>query len=85
MSIVTKKAEKMAAVEATLPNPFTFDDFLFAFQNLYPKDWQKVVREYQKHEKKIRPGKSHPMPKPEQYIRNAFHVHRSASNSAVKV
>lgn len=81
MSVIAKKAEKMAAVEESLPSPFTFDEFLAAFQKLYPKDWQKVVREYERHEKMTKPGKHHPMPDPVQYIANAFHVHRQSNNA----
>jgi len=80
MSIISKKAEKMAATASDLPSGFTFDEFLFAFQRKYQKDWEKIIREYQKHERKTKPGKNHPMPDPVQYIRNAFNVHRTSKN-----
>lgn len=78
MSVISKKAEKMAATESDLPSGFTFDEFLLAFQKKFPKDWEKIVREYQKHERKTKPGNKHPMPDPVQYIRNAFHVHHTS-------
>lgn len=81
MSVILKKTEKVASVAATLPKGFNFDNFLLAFQAQHPKDWEKVVREYQKHERKTKPGKSHPMPEPTQYLRNALNVHlKSAIN-----
>ena len=78
MSVIHKKSEKVAAVVATLPQGFCFDDFLQAFKTQYQKDWEKVVREYQKHERKTKFGKSHPMPEPTQYLRNALTVHLRA-------
>ncbi len=78
MSVIQNKSEKIAAVVASLPQGFGFDDFLRAFQAQYQKDWEKVVREYQKHQRKTKPGKSHPMPEPTQYLRNALNVHLKA-------
>lgn len=75
MTVITKKAEKVAGVVSGLPAGFSFEDFLSAFQRQHPKDWEKIVREYQKHERKTKPGKSHPMPEPVQYLRNALSVH----------
>lgn len=75
MAVVSKKSEKVAAVVVTLKAGFAFEDFLAAFQALYPKDWERVKREYQKHERNTKLGKTHPMPEPIQYLRNALNVH----------
>jgi len=75
MAVIVKKAEKVAAVVSSLPVGFSFEAFLEAFQAAYPKEWANVVREYQKHERKTKPGKAHPMPEPVQYMRNALNVH----------
>lgn len=75
MSVIVKKAEKVAAVVSGLPTGFTFEAFLEAFQVAYPKEWENVVREFKKHERKTKSGKSHPMPEPVQYMRNALNVH----------
>lgn len=82
MSIIAKKAEKVAEVVAGMPAGFTFEQFLAAFQGRFPKDWAKVVREFDKHERKTKPGKSHPMPEPMQYMRNALNVHLASTRSA---
>lgn len=79
MGVITKKAEKVKATVDTLEAGFSFEDFLAAFQAQYPKDWEKVQREYAKHERKTKPGKSHPMPEPVQYLRNALNVFLKAS------
>lgn len=78
MSVILKKSEKGAAVVATLPQGFGFHDFLRAFQAQYQMDWKKVVREYHKHKRETKVGKSHAMPEPTQYLRNALNVHLKA-------
>jgi hypothetical protein len=83
MSVIAKKAKKVTEVVGELQDGFTFEQFLAAFQTKFPKDWAKVVREFEKHERKTKPGKSHPMPEPTQYMRNALNVYlRSAGNQA---
>jgi hypothetical protein len=82
MSVITKKTEKVGATIATLDTGFTFEQFLAAFQVLYPKDWEKVQREYAKHERKTKQGKSHPMPEPIQYMRNTLNVHLKVTQQA---
>ena len=75
MTVIVKKDEKVKATCDSLQPGFTFEQFLEAFQEMYPKEWANVVREYANHERKTKPGKSHPMPNPEQYMRNALNVH----------
>lgn len=79
MSVITKKAEKVRATVESLDAGFSFEQFLAAFQAQHRKDWEKVQREYSKHERQTKPGKSHPMPDPIQYMRNALNVHLKAS------
>lgn len=81
MSVITKKAEKVRMTVETLAAGFSFEQFLAAFQALYPKDWEKVQREHAKHERKTKPGKNHPMPDPVQYMRNALNVHLEATKA----
>lgn len=75
MAVISKKEEKIKATCESLQPGFTFEEFLEAFKTLCPKDWDKVGREYAKHERKTKPGKSHPMPEPVQYMKNALNVH----------
>lgn len=79
MSVIVKKAEKIKATVDALKTGFSFEQFLAAFQAQYPKDWEKVQREYAKHERKAKPGKSHPMPDPVQYMRNVLNVYLKSS------
>lgn len=75
MTVIVKKSEKVKATVDSLQHDFDFEQFVERFKELYPKEWDKLNREYTKHESKTKPGKSHPMPNPEQYLRNALNVH----------
>lgn len=68
--IVLKKGVKLRAVEATLPPGFSWEDFAAKFQEMYPDDWERIVRRYQAHERRTQPGKGHPMPEPKKYLLN---------------
>ncbi|PBP77563.1 hypothetical protein CCL19_00680 [Pseudomonas syringae] len=81
MSVIVKKAEKIRATVESLETGFSFEQFLAAFQVQYPKEWEKVQREYAKHERKTESGQNHPMPEPVQYMRNALNVHLKAGKS----
>ncbi len=69
--IFLKKDEKIIAVLLTLKPDVSGDDFVQKFKEMYPEDWMKVVKRYQAHERLTPKGKSHPMPKPHQYMLNA--------------
>ncbi|MEM0674355.1 hypothetical protein AAHA48_14415 [Dickeya oryzae] len=75
MAVISKKEEKIQSTYDSLQPNFTFEQFLEAFKSLYPKDWVKLEKEYAKHERRTKPGKSHPMPHPEQYMRNALNTY----------
>lgn len=75
MAVIPKKAEKVASVVAEMPHGFSFEMFHAAFVAKYPKDWARVVSEFEAHQRRTKIGKSHPMPEPVQYLRNALNVH----------
>lgn len=74
MAVITKKDEKVAAVAAALSDGFSQAQFAEKFKELYPKDWECIQKAYRDHERKTKPGKSHPMPTPEQYLKNCFNI-----------
>lgn len=74
MAVITKKDEKVEKVVNMLPPSFSEADFINKFKEVYPKDWDKAEKEFIKHERKTKPGKSHPCPRPEQYLINALNV-----------
>jgi hypothetical protein len=67
---VLKKAEKLAAVDAALPEGSSPEDFAAKFQEMYPEDWGKITRRYKAHERHTPRGKGHPMPEPATYLVN---------------
>ncbi len=74
MAVLLKKDEKISDTVNQLEDGYSESDFLEKFKVVHPKDWDKIAREYKKHDRKTKPGKSHPMPKPEQYLINALNV-----------
>ncbi|MFZ0773058.1 MAG: hypothetical protein WCA49_08975 [Candidatus Sulfotelmatobacter sp.] len=65
-----KKAEKLEAVEADLPPGPSDEDFVAKFQEMYPEDWDNIVRRHREHERQTPRGKTHPMPEPKKYLVN---------------
>jgi hypothetical protein len=74
MTVITKKDEKISATASALKESFSPEEFVEKFKELHPKDWEKIEKNYRKHERDTKPGKSHPMPEPSQYIKNALNV-----------
>ena len=74
MALVLKKEEKIQHIIDTFENKYTKDEFVKKFEELYSKDWNKIVKNYQEHEQKTKEGKAHPMPEPKQYVINMLNV-----------
>lgn len=74
MAVIIKKDEKLSDVANALGDSFSSDEFLVKFKELYPKDWARIEKNYRDHERKTKPGKTHPMPEPIQYLKNALKV-----------
>ncbi len=70
--IFLKKEEKVSATIDALESPYTEMQFVEKFKELYPDDWEKIVKRYNAHERLTPTGKSHPMPNPTQYLINAY-------------
>ena len=74
MPVITKKDEKIEKTASSLQEGFTFEVFIEKFKELYPKDWAKIEKSYRDHVRDTKPGKKIPMPKPDQYLKNALNV-----------
>ncbi|MEE4000985.1 hypothetical protein V1T75_11620 [Tenacibaculum sp. FZY0031] len=74
MSVILKKGEKIENVISTLEEGYSFQMFMEKFIETYPSDWEKINSNYNKHLRKNKEGKSFPMPKPEQYLKNMLNV-----------
>ena len=70
--IFLKKDEKVSAVIAALENTHTEMQFVEKFKELYPNDWEKIIKRYNAHERLTPEGKTHPMPNPTQYLINTY-------------
>ncbi len=73
-SVIVKKEEKIASVISTLLPDFTEAQFIEAFIEKYPKEWDRVQKIYREHELRTKPGKSHPMPEPRKYLITALTI-----------
>ena len=74
-SVVVKKEEKVKHIFDLLGDDLTEENFKEKFKSIYPKDWQRIISTYNKHERKTKTGKKHPMPNPEKYLSNMFKVY----------
>jgi hypothetical protein len=70
--VFLKKEEKIEATVNALNANHSEDQFVEKFQELYPKDWGKIVTRYEAHERLTPEGKTHPMAHPKQYLINAY-------------
>lgn len=74
MSVLLKKDEKIENTINNLPEKYEFQEFKEKFIELYEKDWKKIEKTYNDHIRDTKTGKKIPMPKPEQYLKNALNV-----------
>jgi len=71
-ALVVKKEEKVDAVFAALGSEITEKAFIDKFKEMYPKDWGRIQAKFAEEERKTKPGKPHPMPHPDVYMRNMY-------------
>lgn len=75
-SIVVKKDEKVNHIFNLLGIDCTSKEFAEKFKEKYPKDWDRINKVYQEHERRDTKGKGHPMSEPNKYIENMYKVGR---------
>jgi hypothetical protein len=71
-AVIVKKEEKVAAVIRDLGVDADFETFFEVFKATYPKEWSRVCRRYEEHERLNKPEKGHPMARPPKYMENVF-------------
>lgn len=74
MSVIVKKDEKVNSVLDVMNNSNDIEEFKRLFKDMYPTDWERILKNYAKHERKDVKHKGHPMPEPEKYLENAYNV-----------
>lgn len=76
MAAILKKDEKIESVLKKMPDNYSDDDVVQKFMEDYPDDVRRMRAKYNKEERHTKEGKTHPMPTPERYIKNALNVYR---------
>ena len=70
------KKEKVKQVFQILGSDQSEEDFINTFKRLYPEDWQKIQEVWSYEEKCTPPGKRHPMPHPDVYMKEMYRNHK---------
>lgn len=70
-ALITNKDKKLKKVFEVIGESRNVSEFKEIFKKLYEKDWNRIQKRFQEHEK-LSKGKSHPMPNPEKYLENTY-------------
>ena len=73
-SLIVKREAKIKAVFDILGDEVTEELFIKKFKEMFAGDWLRIKAKYAKEERDTKPGKKHPMPKPDTYMRNMYKV-----------
>ena len=84
MALIVKKEEKIKALLEILGDKCTEDSFIEKYKEMYPNDWEKIMAKYRKEERETKPGKTHPMPHPDTYMKNMYKVAMSKKEAVNK-
>jgi len=75
-SVIPKKEEKVKSVFQAMIEKSSLDEFKVKFKEMYPRDWERIISRYNEHERRDTKQKGHPMPEPEQYLKNMFNIYK---------
>ncbi len=75
-SFIRFKKEKIQQVFQTLGSNHSEEDFINTFKFLFPDDWQLIQDVWQYEEQCTLPGKKHPMPCPDVYMKEMYRNHK---------
>lgn len=75
-SFIKYKKKKVNHIFQIFGEDHTETDFINMFKSLYPDDWQKIQEVWLYEEQNTPPGKKHPMPHPEIYMKEMYRNHR---------
>lgn len=74
MAVITKKDEKANNILKIMQDINDAEEFVTLFKQQYPDDYAKIQKAYLAEERKDKKGKGHPMPQPDQYLKNMYNV-----------
>ena len=78
--VFQKPDEKIINTLTALDVNHSDNELIEKFSELYPDDWEKIVKRYNDHERLTPKGKTHPMPPPRKYLLNICHRYRELHN-----
>lgn len=73
-AVIVKKEEKVTDIFKLMGDSPSEELFIKLFKEHYPKEWQNVIRTYEKEEIRSK-GKKHPMPEPNKYMSNMYKIY----------
>lgn len=76
-NLISRKSEKAFALFGAMGADDGAERFAELFREAHPSDWAKIVERYEDEELATRPGKKHPMPEPEVYLRDMYRSMRA--------
>lgn len=71
-SLINRKKEKAFEIYKQLGDNISEDEFIRLFKELYPCDWNRIKEKYWEEERSVKPGRRHPMPHPDIYMKNMY-------------
>ena len=71
-SFIKRKRDKAYQVLDTLGRPCSEDEFIEKFKELYGSDWMLIQEKYEEEVRNTKPGKKHPMPHPDVYMKERY-------------
>jgi hypothetical protein len=70
------KKEKIKQVFQILGSEYSEENFINVFKTLYTDDWQQIQDLWLYEEHCTPPGKKHPMPHPDVYMKEMYRNHK---------
>ncbi len=71
-NLIRRKKDKIDAILSEYGIDITEESFIRLFIERYPVEWQRIQEQYQNEEKDTPPGKKHPMPHPNVYMKEMY-------------
>ena len=71
-NLIGRKKEKAFAIFEVLGDELNEGSFVCMFQEQYPEDWSLIQETFAFEERNTKPGKRHPMPHSDLYMKNMF-------------
>ena len=71
-TLIRRKKEKVKNVVTRLGSKVSEESFIKTYKEMYPDDWKRIVNKFEEEEATTPPGKRHPMPPPDIYMKEMY-------------